>query len=43
LRDRLPARGFAAGGIAGGTLGPRQEMRLVDPDVRLVTVAQIER
>ena len=39
---RLPARGFAAGGIAAGTLGPRQDMRLVDPDVRVVTVARIE-
>jgi hypothetical protein len=42
LREQLLAEGIAAGEIGDGTPGPRQEMRLADPDGYVLMVAQIE-
>lgn len=43
LRDQLLAAGIAAGEIEDGSPGPRQEMRVTDPDGYVLMVAQIER
>lgn len=42
LRDQLLADGIDVGEIADGTPGPRQEMRLTDPDGYVLMVAQVE-
>lgn len=42
LRDQLLAAGIEAGTIEDGSPGPRQEMRVVDPDGYMLMVAQIE-
>jgi hypothetical protein len=42
LRKQLLADGIDVGEIADGTPGPRQEMRLTDPDGYVLMVAQIE-
>ncbi len=42
LRDRLVAHGILAGEIADGSPGPREEMRLTDPDGYCLMVAQID-
>jgi hypothetical protein len=42
LRDQLLAAGIEAGQIEDGSPGPRQEMRVVDPDGYVLMVAQIE-
>src|SRR5919204_6078733 len=42
LREQLLAEGIDAGEIGDGTPGPRQEMRLTDPDGYVLMVAQIE-
>jgi catechol 2,3-dioxygenase-like lactoylglutathione lyase family enzyme len=42
LRDQLLAAGIEAGEIGDGSPGPRQEMRVVDPDGYVLMVAQIE-
>jgi ketosteroid isomerase-like protein/uncharacterized glyoxalase superfamily protein PhnB len=42
LRDQLVAAGIEAGAIADGSPGPRQEMRVTDPDGYVLMVAQIE-
>jgi catechol 2,3-dioxygenase-like lactoylglutathione lyase family enzyme len=42
LRKQLLADGIEVGEIADGTPGPRQEMRLTDPDGYVLMVAQIE-
>jgi catechol 2,3-dioxygenase-like lactoylglutathione lyase family enzyme len=42
LRGQLLADGIDAGEIVDGTPGPRQEMRLTDPDGYVLMVAQIE-
>jgi hypothetical protein len=38
----LITAGISAGEIVDGTPGPRQEMRLTDPDGYVLMVAQIE-
>lgn len=43
LRDHLVAHGVAAGEIVDGTPGPRNEMRVEDPDGYVLMIAQIER
>lgn len=43
LREQVLAGGIEAGEILDGTPGPRQEMRLLDPDGYVVMVAQTER
>ena len=42
LREQLLAAGIRAGEIVDGTPGPRQEMRLTDPDGYVLMVAQLE-
>jgi len=42
LRDQLLAAGIEAGEIQDGTPGPKQEMRLVDPDGYVLMVAQTD-
>lgn len=42
LREQLLAEGIDAGEIVDGTPGPRQEMKLTDPDGYALMVAQIE-
>jgi ketosteroid isomerase-like protein/uncharacterized glyoxalase superfamily protein PhnB len=42
LRDQLLAAGIEAGEIEDGSPGPRQEMRIVDPDGYVLMVAQID-
>jgi ketosteroid isomerase-like protein len=42
LRDQLLAAGIEAGEIEDGSPGPRQEMRVIDPDGYVLMVAQIE-
>jgi ketosteroid isomerase-like protein len=42
LRDQLLAAGIDAGEIEDGSPGPRQEMRLIDPDGYELMIAQIE-
>jgi catechol 2,3-dioxygenase-like lactoylglutathione lyase family enzyme/ketosteroid isomerase-like protein len=42
LRDQLLTAGIQAGEIEDGTPGPRQEMRLTDPDGYVLMLAQIE-
>ena len=42
LREQLIAAGVDAGEIRDGRPGPREEMKLVDPDGYVVMVAQIE-
>jgi uncharacterized glyoxalase superfamily protein PhnB len=42
LREQLVAAGVSVGEIADGTPGPREEMRLTDPDGYVLMVAQIE-
>jgi catechol 2,3-dioxygenase-like lactoylglutathione lyase family enzyme len=41
LRTQLLAAGIEAGEIEDGTPGPRQEMRLTDPDGYVLMIAQI--
>lgn len=42
LRKQLLAAGIEAGEIEDGSPGPRQEMRVVDPDGYVLMIAQIE-
>jgi catechol 2,3-dioxygenase-like lactoylglutathione lyase family enzyme len=42
LRRQLLAAGIEAGEIVDGAPGPRQELRLVDPDGYVLMVAQID-
>ena len=42
LRDYVVAHGVIAGEIVDGTPGPRQEMRVTDPDGYCLMIAQIE-
>ena len=42
LRDHLVAHGATPGAIVDGTPGPRQEMRVTDPDGYCLMVAQID-
>jgi hypothetical protein len=42
LRGQLLAAGIDAGEIEDGTPGPRQEMRLTDPDGYVLMIAHIE-
>ena len=42
LRDYLVANGVDAGPIRDGTPGPKQEMRLSDPDGYCLMVAQVD-
>jgi catechol 2,3-dioxygenase-like lactoylglutathione lyase family enzyme len=42
LREQLLAAGIDVGEIVDGTPGPREEMRLTDPDGYVLMVAQIE-
>jgi hypothetical protein len=42
LQQHLRARGAKAGPIRHGTPGPKQEMRLRDPDGYCLMIAQIE-
>jgi ketosteroid isomerase-like protein len=42
LRDQLLAAGIEAGEIEDGSPGPREEMRVADPDGYVLMVAQIE-
>jgi len=42
LREQLLADGIHVGEIVDGTPGPRQEMRLTDPDGYMLIVAQLE-
>jgi catechol 2,3-dioxygenase-like lactoylglutathione lyase family enzyme len=42
LRDQLLTAGIKAGEIEDGSPGPRQEMRVTDPDGYVLMVAQIE-
>lgn len=42
LREHLLAHGVAAGEIEDGSPGPRQEMRVTDPDGYVLMIAQIE-
>lgn len=41
LRDQLLAAGIPAGAIEDGSPGPREEMRLTDPDGYVLMVAQV--
>jgi hypothetical protein len=43
LREQLLADGIDVGEIRDGTPGPREEMRLTDPDGYVLMVAQLER
>jgi hypothetical protein len=42
LRKQLRAAGIDVGEIVDGTPGPREQMRLTDPDGYVLMVAQIE-
>jgi hypothetical protein len=42
LREQLLGEGIEVGEIVDGTPGPRQEMRLIDPDGYVLMVAQLE-
>ncbi len=42
LRDQLLAAGIDAGEIKDGTPGPREEMRVTDPDGYVLMIAQID-
>jgi catechol 2,3-dioxygenase-like lactoylglutathione lyase family enzyme len=42
LRDHLVAHGVTAGEIVDGSPGPKQEMRVTDPDGYCLMVAQID-
>ena len=42
LRDQLVAAGVDVGEIEDGTPGPRQQMRLIDPDGYELMIAQID-
>jgi catechol 2,3-dioxygenase-like lactoylglutathione lyase family enzyme len=42
LRERLVGDGLAVGPIRDGTPGPREEMRLSDPDGHCLMIAQID-
>jgi uncharacterized glyoxalase superfamily protein PhnB len=42
LREQLRAEGIDVGQIVDGTPGPRQEMRLTDPDGYVLMIAQNE-
>lgn len=42
LREQLVAAGIDVGEIVDGTPGPREEMRLVDPNGYVLMIAQIE-
>jgi uncharacterized glyoxalase superfamily protein PhnB len=42
LREQLVTRGIDVGEIVDGTPGPKQEMRLADPDGYVLMVAQTE-
>jgi hypothetical protein len=42
LREQLFAGGINVGEILDGTPGPREEMRLTDPDGYVLMVAQVE-
>ena len=42
LRDRLVANGLAPGEIYCGAPGPREEMRVADPDGHVLMIAQID-
>ncbi|HEY2371338.1 MAG TPA: VOC family protein [Gaiellaceae bacterium] len=43
LREQLLAGGIDVGEIVDGTPGPKEEMRLTDPDGYVLMVAQLER
>jgi hypothetical protein len=43
LREQLFAGGVDAGEIEDGTPGPKEQMRVTDPDGYVLMVAQIER
>jgi hypothetical protein len=42
LRAQLGAAGIDAGAIEDGSPGPREEMRVIDPDGYVLMIAQIE-
>ena len=42
LRDRLVAAGLAPGEIVDGTPGPKEQMRVTDPDGYVLMIARIE-
>jgi catechol 2,3-dioxygenase-like lactoylglutathione lyase family enzyme len=42
LRDQLLAAGIDAGEIEDGSPGPREEMRVTDPDGYVLMIAQID-
>jgi hypothetical protein len=42
LRKQLLAAGIDAGAIEDGSPGPREEMRVIDPDGYELMIAQIE-
>jgi len=42
LHEQILAEGIDVGEIVDGTPGPRQEMRLTDPDGYVLMVAQVE-
>ena len=42
LRDQLLASGIDAGEIEDGSPGPREEMRVTDPDGYVLMIAQID-
>jgi catechol 2,3-dioxygenase-like lactoylglutathione lyase family enzyme len=42
LRSQLLAAGIAAGEIEDGSPGPREEMRVVDPDGYVLMIAQVD-
>jgi catechol 2,3-dioxygenase-like lactoylglutathione lyase family enzyme len=42
LREQLLAEGIDAGEIVDGTPGPREEIRITDPDGYVLRVAQVE-
>ena len=42
LREQLLADGICVGQILDGTPGPREQMRLTDPDGYVLIIAQVE-
>ena len=42
LREQILVEGIGVGEIVDGTPGPRQEMKLTDPDGYALMVAQVE-
>lgn len=42
LREQILVEGIDVGEIVDGTPGPRQEMKLTDPDGYVLMVAQVE-